>query len=241
MLPDIVHHFHHLDIGSAVPRPLQRRHGRRHRRISIRTGGCYHTGRKGRVITTAMLHVKHQRHIQNLCLQKTVLFIRAQQHQKILCSRQTRIRAMDVHTFISLIMVVCMISIYCQHWKYTDQVHALTDHISNIIGIHIFIIRCQGQNTSGHRIHNIFTWRLHNNISGKIGRKCTTLTHQFLKFFLFFCCRRLSKEQKIGSLSKTKRIFWNIADPVCHIVSTVPQLSITRNFLSVFYTKGINS
>ena len=64
----ILDHFRHLDIGSAVLRPFQGRHGCRNRGVSIGTGRGNDPGSERGIIPAAVLHMKDQGCIQHLWL-----------------------------------------------------------------------------------------------------------------------------------------------------------------------------
>ena len=61
MQSDVIHHFHDLAVGGAVPGTFQRGEGSSYRRVCIRTGGGYHVIRESGVVSAAVVGVKNQR------------------------------------------------------------------------------------------------------------------------------------------------------------------------------------
>ena len=87
-------------------------------------------GRKCRVITAAVIHMKHHRHIQDLRLQLRVLSVLTKHHQDILSHGQLRSRCIDKEILTSA-EIICMITVHHQHRKLADQIQALTQYIRN--------------------------------------------------------------------------------------------------------------
>ena len=233
MLPDIRHHFHDLDIGTAVLWPLKGRHGCRHGGIRIGTGGSYHTRRKGRIITAAMLHMQDQGGIQHLRLRLRVFFIRSHQHQQIFRRGQGRIRMMDKHTLVFFIMIIGIVAVNCQHGKFADQLDALAQGIADGSILGPFIIRRQRQNASGHGIHDILRWCFHDHIPGKVRGKRPTGTDQFLKLLLLLLIRQFPHQQQIGDFFKAQFVLPQIPDQMLYPISSVPELPVAGHFFAV--------
>ena len=185
--------------------------------------------------------MEQQRHIQHLGLQKCVVPVRPEHHQEILCRGQLRIRSVDVHAPVPLIVIVRMIPVDGQHGKYADQVHTLPDHISHIIGRHLVIVGRQRQDAPGHGIHDILVGRLHDNIPGKIGGQLPRTCQKLRKFRLLFSGRHLPEHQKICHPFKPESIVRNTAYQLHHIIAPVPQLTVTGHLLPVLYLKGLDS
>ena len=78
MLLNVVHHLNNLDIGSAMLWSLQGRKSGCNNRVGV--GACRgnYSCRKCGVVAATMLHMKHQSHIEYLCLQIRILLIRTQ-------------------------------------------------------------------------------------------------------------------------------------------------------------------
>ena len=188
-----------------------------------------------------MFHMKDQGDIQYFCFQKSILLIRAKHHEQIFRSGKIRVRTVNIHAFVSVIMIVCVITIDSQHGKYTDQIQTLQDDIGDFRGIQIVIVGGKGQNTPGHGVHNIFTGSLHNDISRKVGGKFPSGSQKFGKIFCFLCGWQFAKEQQIGYFFKSEGILWNMLYQIGDIVSPIPELSIAGLFLTIFHTEGINS
>ena len=88
-------------------------------------------GSKCRVITAAMFHMENQSHIQYMRLHLCILHIRPEHTQEILCCRQLWIRTMNIHAFITLIVIVRMVAVNRQHRHGANQHHTLAKHIFN--------------------------------------------------------------------------------------------------------------
>ena len=171
MCADIIHHFHDHQICSAMPGSLQRTECRCNRRICIWTWRRDDTRRKCGIVSAAMLHMQDQCNLKHFRFQMVELFVRTQHSQEIFSGGKWRIRAVNVHASIFVIMVVCVISIYRQHRKNADQHHTLAQYIVQLKNRSILIIRCKRQHTFRHGIHDVGTRRFHDNVTHKIRRK----------------------------------------------------------------------
>ena len=181
-----------------------------------------------------MFHMENQCGIQYFCLCPCIFLIRTHQHQQIFCSRKLWIRTMDEHTFSFFIVNICIVSVNCQKWKFTDQLNALTKCITDAGVFCLLIIRSQRQNTSGHGIHNILCRSFHNHITGKVCRQCTTFSDIFLKFLFLLLIRHLSHQKKISDSFKSQMIFSQIINQFLHSIPTIPKFSITWHFFSIY-------
>ena len=219
---DIIHHLHNFDVGTAMLWSFQGRHCRSDGRICIRTGRSNHTGGKRTVITAAMLHMKHQCHIKHLCLQLCILLIRPQHTKEILCRGKLRVRSVNIHTRIIFIMIICVISIYRDHREIGNQLHTLTDIVLNGRICRIRIIGRKCQNTSCHGIHDILRRRLHNNVSGKIGRKCPAVAEHLTEFIQLRLIRKFSKQQQIRRFLEAEFVRSDGFDQCFYIISAIP-------------------
>lgn len=85
--------------GAAVLWPFQRCHRGRDRRICIRSRWRDNVSR-GRVVSAAVIHVKHKSHIQDLCL-KFCIFTILRHHQNIFRCGQFRFRRIDIEILSS--------------------------------------------------------------------------------------------------------------------------------------------
>ena len=176
-------------------RTFQGRKCRSNNRISVGSCRSYYTGSKRRIISTAMLHMKHQCSIQYLCFQFCIFLIRPQHKQNIFCCRQIRLWTMDIKTFITDIMIISMVSINCKHRHFTDQFHTLHQYVLQGGITDIIIIRCQCQYTSGQGIHQICTRCFHNDISRKICRQMPCCCQRLTEVVQLFPGREFTKQQ----------------------------------------------
>ena len=78
-------------------------------------------GGKGRVITTAMLRMKHQGYIQHLSLQFRVGSVFPKKPQNILRCGQLRLGIADNETLVQVIMAVSVIAIDAEQGELGNQ------------------------------------------------------------------------------------------------------------------------
>ena len=125
-----------------------------------------------------------------------------------------------------------MITVHCKHRKIGHQLHTLADIILNRANGGLLVVSCQRQDTSRHGIHNILGRRLHNNVSRKISRKCTTLTKYLAELCKLLLTWHTAEYQKVCGLLESEFAFADGSDQRLNIVSAVPQFTVTRNCLT---------
>ena len=182
-----------------------------------------------------MFHMEHQGNIQYLCLQLGIFHVRPQKSQQIFSCAQLRIRMMDIHTFILFIMVVRVISVYCQHREYADQHHTLAQHIFHTQIRYMRIIGRQRQHALCHRIHNVPAGRFHNNISYKICRQTAHGAEHFRKLLQLDLIRQFSEQQQICGFFKSRPFICdNPSYQIVDIISSVCKLASARHCFPVY-------
>ena len=126
---------------------------------------------KGRVIAAAMLRVKHKRDVKHPRFKRAVRAVRPQNAQQILRSGKRRVRRVYVQALSLVVMIICLVAVYRQHWEQGDQLQALTQNIRDTDIISTVVIGIKRQNTARKRVHHITARRFHNNITHKACRK----------------------------------------------------------------------
>ena len=189
--------------------------------------------RERRIVTAAMIHMEHKRHIQNLSLKLCILPVLTEHHQDILCRRQFRRRRID-KKILPHPVAVCMIPVYHQHRELADQIQALAQHVRNRGVVRLVIVGIQLQDASGNVIHHILAGRLHNDIPEKIGRQHPALCQHHLKILQLLCVRKLSEQEQVCGLLEARMLgiqesFYNVLD----IISAVVEAPCARHFFPV--------
>ena len=121
MRTDVLHHLHHLDVGTAVLWSLKGGHGRRDSRVCICTCRCNHTGGKCGVVSTAVLHMKNKRHIKHPCFKLCVLIVSSEHTKEVFSCRKLWIRPVNIHALVIIIMIIRMITVHCKHREYRNK------------------------------------------------------------------------------------------------------------------------
>ena len=137
---DILKHFLHFQICATVFRTFQRTDGCRDRRICIRSRGSHHMVGKGRVITTAVFGMKHQSHIENSCLQFSILSVISQHKKNILRNGKSSFGITDQKCLILTEMTVGMIRINGNNRHLRDHLQRLAQYILYRNIFRIFIV-----------------------------------------------------------------------------------------------------
>ena len=86
---------------------------------------------KGRIVSAAVLCVKHQGHIQYLCLQLRILSVFAQKTQNIFCGGQLRLGIADDQALIQMIMPVGMITVHTDQRELGNESQGLAEYIGD--------------------------------------------------------------------------------------------------------------
>ena len=137
-------------------------------------------GCKRRIVSAAVIHMEHKRHIQDLCFKFCIFPVLTQHHKNVLCGGKVRIRCINIQVLAPSV-VICMIAVHHQHGELADQVQALAQYIRYTGVICLVVIGIQLQNTSRDAVHHIAAGRLQNHIPHKIRRKRTPLPDHFLE------------------------------------------------------------
>ncbi|SCG87514.1 Uncharacterised protein [uncultured Clostridium sp.] len=120
-----------------------------------------------------------------------------------------------------------MIPVNSQHREDTDEIHRLTENIFHGIIRNLIIVGGQRQHALRHGIHDILTWRLHNDISGKILRKSSVFIEFLTEQIQFFLIRKLTHKKEVCYFLKAA-----LSDAVYQIIDLItaePELTVTGN------------
>ena len=230
---DVLHHFHDLDVGTAVLGAFQGGHSRRDGGIGVGTGGGDDTGGEGGIVAAAVLHVENQRRVQDLRFRGGVFFVGAKHHQKIFRCGKGGVRPVNDHAVHIFIVVVGMVSVNGQQREFGDQLDALPEGIADAGVDGALVVGRQRQNAPGHGVHDVLAGGFHDDVPGEVGGERPALTQQPPEFFRGGAVRHLSHEQKIGDLFVAKLRFPKAADQVFHPVAPVPELAVAGNLFAV--------
>ena len=88
-------------------------------------------GRKGRVISAAVLRMNDKRNIEYPCLQLRILPVASQNPKNIFCRRKFRIRITDHKALVVMVMLVSMVRIDRDQRHRRNQGKCLTQNIWN--------------------------------------------------------------------------------------------------------------
>ena len=237
---DVRHHFHHLDVGSAMPRAFQGGHGSGDGRVGIRSGGSDNTGGEGGIVASAVLHMKHQACVQNPCLHLRAFAVGTEHEEDILCCRARILRPVDVHACQILIVVVGMVAIDCKHREDCDQVQTLADDIAKVSILCLCVIGCQCQDRPCHGIHDVAGGRLHDDISREVRRKISGDRQYIDELVCIQLVRQLPEQEKVSQRFIAKTMLRVLPDQVTDIVTAVPQLAVAGNTFSIDFLEGVD-
>ena len=228
VVPDVLHHMHDHQVGTAVARALEGAQRRRHGRVGVGAGGGDHTGGKGGVVAAAVLGVQQQRHVQHAGLQRGVLHIRAQHPQKVLCGGKAGVRAVDIHTGVFFVVVIGVVAVHRQHGEDARQLDALAQHVGGVQVRSLGVVGRQRQHAARHAVHDIMAGRLHNDIAGKVGGHGAALAQHRAELFQLLRGGQLAKQQQIARLLKGKAAAAAAVDQVFYVIAAVQQLTVCR-------------
>ncbi len=128
----IVEHRANLNIRSAVLRAFERAERRCDCGICVRSRGRYNMRGKGRVITAAVLCVKHQCRVKHLGFKRGILAVEPQHIKYVFCGGKLGARLVNEKAVAAAqIIIVRMITVYRKQRKPCNKLQALAQHIRN--------------------------------------------------------------------------------------------------------------
>ena len=185
--------------------------------------------RKRGVISTAVVHMQNQRHIQYLCLKLCILPVLAQHHQDVLRHGQFRLWRVDIQILAPFI-IIRVVPVYHQHRELRNQVQTLAQHIGNARIVCFVIIGIKLKDAPGDAVHHIPAGRLHDDVPHEIRRQRTAFRKHLLKMFQLVFCREFTEQKQIGGFLKSGMFRLKEASyQVFDIVAAVVKVALARN------------
>ena len=198
-------------------------------------------GGEGRVITAAVLHMKHQGDVENLGLEVCVPAVGTQGVKNILCCRQLRLRRVDVETLAIVVMGVSLIAIDREHREQGNELQGLAQYVGNGDVVATVVVGVQGQDASCQGVHHILTGSFHNDIPDKMGGQGTVGAQKLPEGSKLPGIRQFPKEQQIGDFLEAEAAFrYEATHQLLDIHAPVEQLSLAGNQLTVHHIVGVN-
>ena len=155
LLLHLVKHLLCLDVGTAVLGSLQGAERCSHGGVGIRAGGGDYVGRKGGIVSAAVLSVEHQGDIQKLRLQRRELLMLTHDAEQVFCCGQLRLRIMDVKPPVLHVVTVGQIGVSGDQRYICDQLDGLTQNVGYGQIVRLRVVGIQGQDGTGHGIHDV--------------------------------------------------------------------------------------
>ena len=237
----VVHHFHHLDVGAAVLGALEGRQGRRDDGIGVGTRGGDHPGGEGGVVPAAVFHVEHQGDVQDPGFQVGVFLVRTEHEQDVFSGGQIGVGPVDVQAFVVDVVVVGLIAVHSHHGELADQGHALAQHVvQGGVGDPV-VVGGQGQHAAGHGVHQVLAGGLHDDVPGEVGGKGPGGHQHFVEADDLFLGGQLPKEEQVGDFLVAVALALEALDQVDDVVAPVPETAVARDFFPVYHLKGVDA
>jgi len=236
---DVLHHFHDLDVGTAVLRSFQGGHRSGDCRIGIRSRRGDDTRREGGIVSAAVFHMEDQGRIQDSRFGRGVFLVGTKHHQDIFRRRFLGIRTMDVHAVVIDVMVVGMIAVHGQHRESRNQHEGLADDGRDIRMGSIFIIGSQRQDAPRHGIHDILCRGLHDDVAREVGRQVPAARQHVDEFLGGLIVGKFAEQKQIGTFLKAEALPSVFLDQTADVVAAVPELALAGHmFFAVDILEG---
>ena len=225
-----IHHLNDLDVRTAVTGPLQRADRRGNGGIRVCTRRRQHTAGKGRVVTAAMLCVKHQAYVEQTRLFMRKLAVNAHCREYIFGNRKTAYRRMKEQRLMIVIAFFDLIRIDHNGRNTRDKLDRLTEYVFKRIVLRIIVIAVKSKHASAELVHDIGRRRLDDHIFDEaVGKLAEFLKHRRKTFKMRFV-GQISEKQQPDNLFKAETILRNTAvDYIFYIISAVKQFTLRRN------------
>ena len=184
---------------------------------------------KCRVVTTAMLCMKHKCDIKNLGLKLCILAVRTKHQQDILCKGKSLLRITDKECFIFSEMAVCVIGVNRDLRKLGNQLQRLAEHIRYGNILRIIIICIKSKYAALHGIHNVGIGSLHDNITYKTSSQIFHIREKFQEPGQLIFTWKFTEDQKIDRFLKAKTSVLQTVYDILYIDSLIIQFTVCRN------------
>ena len=234
-------HFNYLNVGAAVFRSLKGWKSSCDYRICITSCRSNYTGSKCWVVTAAVLHMKHKSYIKYAGFKFCVVSVRSEHKQYVFRCGKLFVRTVDIHTVLTVIVVIGLISVNGQHRECAYKSQGLSKNIFNGLVAYVFIISRKSKYTLSHWVHDIFAGRLHYYVSHKVCREGPACSQDTLKFGKLAFIRKFTEYKQICSLFKAISLMIKALYQVNNIISSIPKASVARYLFTVFLFKRFNS
>ena len=231
---DVVHHLHDLDVRAAVFRPFQRGKRGRHRRVRVGARRRDDACREGGVVSAAVLHVEDQRRVERLRLDLGVAAVRAEHPEEVLRGGELRIRMMDVHALVFVVMVVGVVAVRRDHREDRDQPDGLADVVPDRVDFGVLVVGRERQDASRHRVHDIGRRGFHDHVPREVGGKLPGFADVSFEFGFLFFVRIRSEQKQVRRPCETELVRADGIDDPVDPVAAVPEFSFAGLHLAVF-------
>ena len=126
-------------------------------------------------------------------------------------------------------MTVCVIGVNRDFRKLSDQFQRLAEYILHRNIFRVIIICIESKYAALHSIHNIGIGSLHDNVTDKTSSQILHVRKKLKKSGKLFLAGKLTENQKIDRLLKTKTSVLQSVYDILHIDSPVIQCTVCRN------------
>ena len=161
----------------------------------------------------------------------------AEHPQDVLCRGQVGVGAVDVHAVVVLIVVVGVVAVHRQHGELGDQPDALADGVAQV-AIDLVVVAGQGEDASGHGVHDVLGGGLHDHVPGEVGGQGTAVAEDAGELLQLLGVGQVAEEEEVGDLLKPKLVGAQAADEVFDVVPPVEQLALAGHPLAVHILEG---
>ena len=235
---DVGEHVFHLQVGAAVPGAFQGTQGSRHCRVCIRSGGRYHMGGKGGVVSASVLRVKHQADIQHPGFQLCILAVVPHHPQNVFRCGKLRAGIADHQAFPVVVVLVGVIAVNGNQRHGADQGQGLTQHVGDGNIIRLIIVGIQRQHALLQAVHNVGAGRFHNHVPHKLAGKLPVLSQQVDKSPQLPFVRQFPEQQQISRLLKVEAAVLKAFNQFFYIIPLEVEFTVNGHQLAVHRSGG---
>ena len=144
-------------------------------------------GREGRVVTTAVLCVQDERHIEDLRFEGRELAVHAQHVQDVLGRRVLLEGRVDEERVSVVVITVGLISVNGQLREQCDEFEALAQDVLRRAVVRMLVVGIEGQDAAGKGVHHVLAGCLHDDVPHEVDGERPVACQQILEFReLFF-------------------------------------------------------
>ena len=166
---DAVEHLHHLEVGAAVTRTLQRADAPRDGGVGVGARGGQDAGGEGGAVTAAVLGVDDQAQVKEVGLGLGVLLIRAEDAEEVLGGTEVIVGVMEGQGLIEEGVAVDRVGLGRDDGKPRHDLNGLAEHIVQGDFVGVIVVGVEGQHRALELIHDGAGGCLHDDVLGKAG------------------------------------------------------------------------